>query len=158
MLPSQDQPQYPHRGQVHHAPDAKQEKIPLRVVFPPLIQQMSIPSIQSTMPCSQACSQLALGTICMILATTMEPMKEGHTEKTLAMQEAYDISSLAQRVSRVTYNDCEQAVQIHKRFCEEIDAGRAMTQHPRCNGKEALARRTMASRRLAPETLSRWRP
>ena len=41
-------------------------------------------------------------------------------------------------MSRATYDDWKEAVQLHKRFCEEADAGRARIRYPRCNPKEKL--------------------
>ena len=57
----------------------------------------------------------------------------------LAMpQMLYSVSSLAQRVSKATYADYQEAVGLHKRFLEEVREGRAELKYPRLQGTPFL--------------------
>lgn len=53
----------------------------------------------------------------------------------LAMpQMLYEVSLLAQRVSKATHKDFQEAVALHAKFIKEVEAGRAELKYPRMKG------------------------
>ena len=43
----------------------------------------------------------------------------------------YDVSRLAQRVTKASEEDCREALKLHQRFLEEAEQGRACLHFPR---------------------------
>lgn len=53
-------------------------------------------------------------------------------------QMMYEVSSLAQRVTKASRKDYQEALKLHKRFVEEADAGRSSLHYPPLKGDEKL--------------------
>ena len=50
----------------------------------------------------------------------------------------YEVSLLAQRVSKATHGDFKEALKLHQKFLDEVEEGRAVLKYPRMSGTPYL--------------------
>ena len=68
-----------------------------------------------------------------------------------APQLLYEVSLLAQKVSKATHKDFKDALALHAKFLTEVDEGRAALKYPRMNGVPYLVTYFDASLGREPE-------